>query len=205
MLGGHTKVADPTANFRNSFEGTKPVSGYGLANALVKVNFAYAGYTNSFNLVNEIKVRAFHYLFCDSPDKCSLESYQNATQNSTSLSSRSNDSLLTCQHRLLRCSSKSRIENEFCFSSIPFLHCSLWIQFGFPSIELPHRSISLRKPARSQHWPVSCDSRVWSSRSSSLATDMGFYQTLRHTHCTISSQILLDGLDDSGTASWRCL
>lgn len=55
MLGGHTKIADPGANFRNSFDGTTPVSGYGLANALVKVNFAYAGYTNAFNLVNEIK------------------------------------------------------------------------------------------------------------------------------------------------------
>ncbi|TAQ85963.1 hypothetical protein B7494_g5719 [Chlorociboria aeruginascens] len=55
VLGGHTRVKDPTANFRNSFEGTDPASGYGLSNALVKVNFAYAGYTNAFNVVNEVK------------------------------------------------------------------------------------------------------------------------------------------------------
>lgn len=56
MLGGHTRVKDPRANFRNSFEGSGSTSGYGLANALVKVNFAYAGYTNAFNVINEVKV-----------------------------------------------------------------------------------------------------------------------------------------------------
>ena len=55
MLGGHTSVADPTANFRNSFAGTTG-NGNGIANALVKVNFAYSGYTNAFNVVNETKV-----------------------------------------------------------------------------------------------------------------------------------------------------
>ena len=56
VLGGHTRVANPTANFTNAFEGTNDASGYGIANALVKVNFAYAGYTNAFNVVNEVKV-----------------------------------------------------------------------------------------------------------------------------------------------------
>ncbi|KAL3421229.1 high affinity methionine permease [Phlyctema vagabunda] len=55
VLGGHTSVQDPTANFRNSFDSDIKTSGYGLSNALVKVNFAYAGYTNSFNVVNEVK------------------------------------------------------------------------------------------------------------------------------------------------------
>ncbi|KAL1961913.1 hypothetical protein VTN77DRAFT_946 [Rasamsonia byssochlamydoides] len=54
VLGGHTKVPDPTANFRNAFEGTTN-SGYGITNALVKVIFAYAGYTNAMNVVNEVK------------------------------------------------------------------------------------------------------------------------------------------------------
>ena len=54
-MGGHTRVKNPRANFEHSFEGTTG-SGYGLANALVKVNFAYAGYTNAFNVVNEVKV-----------------------------------------------------------------------------------------------------------------------------------------------------
>lgn len=56
VLGGHTRVEDPQANFRKSFETIVPASGYGLANALVKINFAYFGYTNAFNVVNEVKV-----------------------------------------------------------------------------------------------------------------------------------------------------
>ncbi|KAK6608723.1 high-affinity methionine permease [Botrytis cinerea] len=54
VLGGHTKVADPTANFKNAFAGTTN-SGYGLANALVKINFAYSGYANAFNVIAEVK------------------------------------------------------------------------------------------------------------------------------------------------------
>ena len=54
VLGGHTSIADPTANFRNAFEGTTN-GAYGLTNALVKVIFAYAGYENAFNVVNEVK------------------------------------------------------------------------------------------------------------------------------------------------------
>jgi hypothetical protein len=56
VLGGHTGVQDPKANFRESFSGSNGASGYGIANALVKVNFAYAGYTNAFNVINEVKV-----------------------------------------------------------------------------------------------------------------------------------------------------
>ena len=48
-------MVDPTANFRDSFAGTTG-HGNGIANALVKVNFAYSGYTNAFNVVNETKV-----------------------------------------------------------------------------------------------------------------------------------------------------
>lgn len=55
VLGGHTRVHDPHANFRDSFSGTTG-NGYGLSNALVKINFAYAGYNNAFNVVNEVKV-----------------------------------------------------------------------------------------------------------------------------------------------------
>ena len=55
VLGGHTRVEDPHVNFRNSFAGTTS-NGNGIANALVKINFAYAGYTNAFNVVNETKV-----------------------------------------------------------------------------------------------------------------------------------------------------
>ncbi|KAG9517781.1 amino acid transporter, partial [Aureobasidium melanogenum] len=53
VLGGHTRVQDPGANFRDAFEGK--ATGYGLTNSLVKIIFSYAGYENAFNIVNEIK------------------------------------------------------------------------------------------------------------------------------------------------------
>ncbi|OIW32946.1 high-affinity methionine permease [Coniochaeta ligniaria NRRL 30616] len=53
VLGGHTRVADPQANFKNAFEGK--ATPYGLTNALVKIIFSYAGYENAFNVVNEVK------------------------------------------------------------------------------------------------------------------------------------------------------
>jgi hypothetical protein len=54
VLGGHTRVQDPYANFRNAFEGK--ATGYGMTNSLVKIIFSYAGYENAFNIVNEIQV-----------------------------------------------------------------------------------------------------------------------------------------------------
>jgi len=54
VLGGHTRVQEPTANFQDAFEGTTN-SGYGLVNAMVKIIFSYAGYENAFNVVNEVK------------------------------------------------------------------------------------------------------------------------------------------------------
>lgn len=55
VLGGHTRVPDPHINFQNSFEGQ--ATPYGLNNALYKVIFSYSGFTNAFNVVNEVKVR----------------------------------------------------------------------------------------------------------------------------------------------------
>ncbi|KAJ3579639.1 hypothetical protein NPX13_g932 [Xylaria arbuscula] len=55
VLGGHvSRVSDPGLNFRNSFEGTTN-NGNDLSVALVNVLFAYNGYSNAFNLANEIK------------------------------------------------------------------------------------------------------------------------------------------------------
>ncbi|CAG8956684.1 hypothetical protein HYFRA_00012228 [Hymenoscyphus fraxineus] len=54
VLGGHTRVENPTANFKNAFEGTSNEA-YGLTNALVKIIFSYTGYENAFNVVNEVK------------------------------------------------------------------------------------------------------------------------------------------------------
>lgn len=54
VLGGGTRVADPTANFRDPFAGSSS-NGYNLANALVNITFAYQGYENAFNVMAEVK------------------------------------------------------------------------------------------------------------------------------------------------------
>lgn len=54
VLGGHTRVKHPTANFHDAFHADH-TSAYGLTNALVKIIFSYAGYQNAFNVVNEVK------------------------------------------------------------------------------------------------------------------------------------------------------
>ncbi|PYH49516.1 high affinity methionine permease [Aspergillus saccharolyticus JOP 1030-1] len=55
VLGGHTSVRDPTVNFRDAFSGTSEATVYGATNALVKVMFSYAGYSNACNVANEVK------------------------------------------------------------------------------------------------------------------------------------------------------
>ncbi|EHK98217.1 putative High-affinity methionine permease [Glarea lozoyensis 74030] len=55
VLGGRVKsIPDPGANFRDSFQGTTGDAS-GVVRALVRVNYAYEGWSNSFNMVNEIK------------------------------------------------------------------------------------------------------------------------------------------------------
>ena len=55
VLGGGVKsIPDPGANFRNAFEGSTN-DAHGLVSALVRINFAYEGYANAFNMVNEVK------------------------------------------------------------------------------------------------------------------------------------------------------
>lgn len=56
VLGGGTRVEDPRANFRNSFAGAT-TNGNDIVNALVRIQFAYQGYANAFNVVAEIKVK----------------------------------------------------------------------------------------------------------------------------------------------------
>lgn len=56
VLGGHTRVQDPKANFREPFAGTSNQP-YGLTTSLVYIYFSYGGYNNAFNVVNEVKVR----------------------------------------------------------------------------------------------------------------------------------------------------
>lgn len=55
VLGGHTRIKNPTANFQNSFQGK--ATAYGTTNSLYKIIFSYAGFENSFNVANEVKVR----------------------------------------------------------------------------------------------------------------------------------------------------
>lgn len=55
VLGGKvSRVPNPGANFQQSFEGTTS-NGNDLSSALVSIAFAYSGYANAFNVVNEIK------------------------------------------------------------------------------------------------------------------------------------------------------
>lgn len=54
VLGGHTRVADPSTNFSQPFKGN--ITPYGATTALYRIIFSYAGYENSFNVTNEIKV-----------------------------------------------------------------------------------------------------------------------------------------------------
>jgi tmRNA-binding protein len=56
VLGGNVKsIPDPGANFRDSFAGATGDAS-GVVRAIVRVNYAYEGWSNSFNVVNEIKV-----------------------------------------------------------------------------------------------------------------------------------------------------
>lgn len=54
VLGGHTRIENPTANFHNSFEGK--ATAYGITNGLYKIIFSYSGFENAFNVANEVKV-----------------------------------------------------------------------------------------------------------------------------------------------------
>lgn len=65
VLGGHTDVKDPKANFQNAFEGTGSASAYGLTNALYRIIFSYGGYNNAFNLANEVKVCSEYHSIAD--------------------------------------------------------------------------------------------------------------------------------------------
>ncbi|KAJ5166775.1 uncharacterized protein N7482_005556 [Penicillium canariense] len=55
VLGGNTSIKTPTANFKNAFSGTSDATVYGATNALIDIIFSYQGYTNAFNVVNEVK------------------------------------------------------------------------------------------------------------------------------------------------------
>lgn len=55
VLGGNvSRVSHPGANFNNAFEGTTS-NGNDLSSALVSIVFAYTGFSNAFNVVNEIR------------------------------------------------------------------------------------------------------------------------------------------------------
>ncbi|CAI7649875.1 unnamed protein product [Penicillium manginii] len=56
VLGGKTRVENPTANFQNAFSGSSTATAYGFTTALYRVIFSYGGYNNAFNVANEVKV-----------------------------------------------------------------------------------------------------------------------------------------------------
>lgn len=54
VLAGLTRVSDPFANFHNIWHGSKS-NPNALATALVKANFAFVGWSNAFNVLNEVQ------------------------------------------------------------------------------------------------------------------------------------------------------
>ncbi|KAL0941687.1 high-affinity methionine permease [Colletotrichum truncatum] len=55
VLGGNTKVENPTANFKDAWSGSSSATAYGLTTALYRIIFSYGGYNNAFNVANEVK------------------------------------------------------------------------------------------------------------------------------------------------------
>ncbi|EYE90265.1 high affinity methionine permease [Aspergillus ruber CBS 135680] len=55
VLGGHTKVENPKANFQDVWSGSSTASAYGFTIALYRIIFSYGGYNNAFNVANEVK------------------------------------------------------------------------------------------------------------------------------------------------------
>ncbi|ETW79981.1 amino acid transporter [Heterobasidion irregulare TC 32-1] len=54
VLLGFTHISDPFANFRNIWQGSS-TNPNALATALVKTNFAFVGWANSYNVLSEVK------------------------------------------------------------------------------------------------------------------------------------------------------
>lgn len=54
VLSGLTQIRDPYANFHNIWHGSS-TNPNALATALVKTNFAFVGWSNSFNVLNEVR------------------------------------------------------------------------------------------------------------------------------------------------------
>ncbi|KAK7429179.1 hypothetical protein QQZ08_004394 [Neonectria magnoliae] len=55
VLGGNTRVENPTANFKDAWSGSSNASAYGMTIALYRIIFSYGGYNNAFNVANEVK------------------------------------------------------------------------------------------------------------------------------------------------------
>ncbi|KAJ5512751.1 hypothetical protein N7463_002303 [Penicillium fimorum] len=55
VLGGNTKVENPTANFQDAWSGSSTATAYGFTTALYRIIFSYGGYNNAFNVANEVK------------------------------------------------------------------------------------------------------------------------------------------------------
>ncbi|KAH6633472.1 amino acid permease-domain-containing protein [Boeremia exigua] len=53
VLGGNTRVENPTVDFSQPFKGH--ITPYGATTALYRIIFSYAGFENAFNVTNEIK------------------------------------------------------------------------------------------------------------------------------------------------------
>ena len=54
VIGGKTKIENPTANFKNAFKGTIN-NANNVSTALTKIIFSYSGWANSHSVLNEVK------------------------------------------------------------------------------------------------------------------------------------------------------
>ena len=112
VLGGHTSVPDPHANFVDAFNGK--ATPYGITNALYKIIFSYAGFENAFNVVNEVKVRKQSIRNCRGPFdtedlRHGIESGEKHQEKWGHLPRDRDGSLSPGQHSLLRCCSQERL------------------------------------------------------------------------------------------------
>ncbi|KAK9364604.1 amino acid permease-domain-containing protein [Lipomyces kononenkoae] len=62
VLGGHTRVKDSHANFKDAWKGTT-TDAQAIANAIIKASFSYGGFQYAFNVVGESKhpMRIYRY------------------------------------------------------------------------------------------------------------------------------------------------
>lgn len=139
VLGGHTRISDPNINWRDAWRGTSQASAYGATNAMIKLIFSYAGYTNAFGLVNEMQVVWWFV----SPSNWlgsnqDIEPHQNTSLECAILIDHRHNSLYPSQRRLLlRCVKRRNIGFQ-ADSSCSVLSETVWHRWSFKGIKFTY-------------------------------------------------------------------